>query len=129
MQTLLLTHDEQALYKGLSAELQTASVQDETIDAFESNDELALRYQMATFDRDPSVKNLLQYVREGKYDQVDLESISPEILPDLYFTMGARGLSALAQSVLSTANSAEDLEQLEAITLIRHEILLANSRS
>lgn len=54
---------------------------------------------------------------------VDLGDVRESDLAELFFALGAASVSALIASLLAEAKSDSDLQDIEALTIIRHELM------
>lgn len=127
--TLYLTVAESALFSGLSEALREGwTVELETGTAYESTDVLKVRAGMARFDSYPELKDLAAQVMAGtQLTAAQMEKIPESVLPELYFTMGARGVGRLIVMLLRNITSDEDVEGLAGLTHIRRDILQTNA--
>jgi hypothetical protein len=128
MNTLYLTKAEQKQFDALpDAVKKLCNVENEASTAFETDEQIAMRYHIATFQNEPAVAALAEKVAEGTdIATLTLDEIPESILPDFYFTIGARGVSAFLESVLATAKTEEDAQALAEFSRIRHELLINN---
>lgn len=127
--TLFLTPAEQKRFDAFEDALKEGwQVEDETIDAMESQEVLRMRSRMADFDQYPEVKKLMEKVEQGETpDALRLDDIPENILHELAFTLGAVGLTSLMEALFDAVSSDEDIQGLAGFSHLRHEILAVNS--
>jgi len=127
--TLHLTDGEQKVFAALPEKLKEGwEVQEERSSAYESAEELSMRQQMVSFVEFPQVAALAKQVEAGSaLSTLSLHDVPQEVLPELCFTIGAKGLSVLMASLLKEIRSDEDVEGLMGLSLLRHEMLLSNT--
>ncbi len=125
---LYLTADESTAFLTLSETLREGwTVEPETGTAYEDADVLKVRAGMARFDSYPELKGLASQVAAGTpLTTTQIEKIPESVLPELYFTMGARGVGRLIAMLLRNIQTDEDIEGLAGFTHIRHDILQTN---
>lgn len=124
--TLFFTADEQALFTRLTSVTPAdITVSEETSTAYETDEQLEIRAQIASFKDEPAAKGLAEAIAAGK-DASEWPDVPSEYLPELYFTIGARGLTAMIAVLLERATDEEDVRMLSALTTLRHEILANN---
>lgn len=126
---LYLTQDEKKIFENLSEALREGwKIQDETINAYETDEQLAVRVSMADTDRWPELKKLMQEMKEGKEVNVtDIKSIPESAMPELLFTIGARGVTMLIYALMQKAKDDQDIEGLAAFSMLRHDLLETNA--
>jgi hypothetical protein len=125
---LILTSDEKAMFDALPDALKDGwQVSDEPSSAWESDETLAIRYEMSSLKRHPEAKNILETVRKGEYEKAIMEGIPESLLPDLFFTIGAKGMTVMIHKLLQEAKTDADLGGTSALTTIRHQLLTANA--
>lgn len=129
MNTLYLTGEERKLFEALSDPLKEGwTVEEERSTAYETAEELAMRQKMASFAEFPQVAALAKQVEAGSaLSALSLHDVPQEVLPELCFTIGAKGLSVLMASLLKEIQGDEDVEGLMGLSLLRHEMLLSNA--
>ncbi len=127
--TIFLTPDERAAFETLPADVREGwSVQDETLDAYESVRQIAMRYGMADFGMHPSVKDIVEQILQGAApDTVSLAHVGPDIQKEFYYMIGARGVRALMQTIASGMRTDEDVEAYAALSVVRHKLLELNA--
>jgi len=123
--TLYLTAEERTAFDAFSEDLREGwDVKEETSDAYETSDELNMRAHMASFPE--WMKELAEKIMEEKTEDISLDAVPEEALPDLFFTIGAQGVSWLMGLFIKNVKTDEDLQGLAAFSQIRHELLLSN---
>ncbi len=129
MNTLLLTATERPWFDRLSEELKDGwVVQEETLDAYETDEALRIRSHMARFDSYPQLKDMIAAVRSGKpTKEWNVDGVPEELLPTVFFTIGARGIAAMMSALLTQLRSDEDIRGLASLSAIRHDLLAANA--
>ncbi len=127
--TLYLLSGERVTWEALSDERKEGwTVKDETGTAFESADVLKIRAGMARFESFPELREVTKKVMAGeKPDLSILERMPEAILPELCFTIGARGVTALIAAQFKTLEKDDDIAALAGLTSIRHDILTTNA--
>lgn len=127
--TLYLTADESAVFSALPESLREGwTVEPETGTAYEDDDVLKVRAGMARFDSYPELKGLAAQVASGTpLSPSQITKIPESVLPELYFTMGARGVGRLIAMLLRNVKTDEDVEGLAGLTHIRRDILNTNA--
>lgn len=102
-------------------------VEDEKLNAWESDEVLAVRAGMATFSRYPEAQKIMDAVRSGKpFAEISLD-LPEAMMPDFYFTIGAKGVSTLIAELGKHLKTNEDVAGFAVLTVIRHELLENNS--
>ncbi|TSC80693.1 MAG: hypothetical protein G01um101425_347 [Candidatus Peregrinibacteria bacterium Gr01-1014_25] len=127
--TLLLTTPEQKLFSALPENLREGwTVREESTDAFETDEQLHIRAGMAELHRWPALKPLMEQIVQGKELTADqVKDVPEEALPELLFTIGARGIAMLMVALLSQAKTDEDIQAIAAFGHLRHDILETNA--
>ncbi|MBP9750860.1 MAG: hypothetical protein KBC95_03365 [Candidatus Peribacteraceae bacterium] len=124
--TLFLTPDEQARFGTLPEALrQGRLVETESSTAFESDEQLEIRRQLASFKDDPTTVALADAIAAGK-PAAEWPEVPQSVLPELYFTIGARGVTAMIGALLGEMADGEDVDLLAALSFIRHELFGTN---
>lgn len=124
--TLFLTPHEHAQLDQLSVKVPADwAVTDEASTAYESDEQLEIRAQIASFKDDPAVLALVETLKAGK-TPAEWPEVPNEILPEVYFTIGARGLTGMIGALLESAADLDDIAMLSALTTLRHEVLMTN---
>ncbi|MBU2259435.1 hypothetical protein KKC44_02400 [Patescibacteria group bacterium] len=129
MTTLHLTADEKKTFEKLPAQLQEGwTVEEETIDAYETPEVLTMRMKMADFKKYPEVETLVERMKDAKdIREVDLSGIQEGVLKEFAFTIGAKGLAAIIRFLLKETKTDADVQGLAGLSLMRHEILDTNA--
>lgn len=129
MEPLYLTKPEQDLFMKLPQKLREGwKVEVESGSAYESDAVLSMRGRMASFAEFPAVQALVDRMQKGeKPENLSLKDVPETVLPELCFTIGARGLSVFIGTLLKEVKSDGDIEGLAGLSLLRHEMLLANA--
>ena len=131
MNTLHLTQKELPLFaalpdslrEGWQTEPETAVIQDEP-------PRKLVRLKLLTL-RDPSLQSLQQKLSSMNNPEeaasllasVDLSAVPYDDLAELVFAMGPASMSVIIAHLLESAQSDEQLEDLSALTFLRHELL------
>ena len=129
MTTLYLTAQEKSLFDGLPDSIKQGwTVEAEKSDAYETPEVLRMRMQMVDLGKYPSALGILERLKNGEdLRNINLEGLSPDVLRELAFTIGAKGMAVLISRLLKSARTDKDIEGLAGMSLIRHEILEVNS--
>ena len=130
MMNLFLNADERTRFGALSPALTKGyAVVDETSTAYETDYELAIRANMAELGSFPAFKKLTEDMKAGKkVDPASLKEIPEEAMPEVLFSIGARGIAMLMNEMLGMIKTAEDVEALAGLSTLRHDILTSNSQ-
>ncbi len=128
---VLLTNEEQALLKKLPPNAQAlfkGRVESETLDSFETEEELAERLSKTSYDQYPEVKGMIdKLLTSGNIDDLDFEKLSDGALDVLLFSIGACGISALIEISLQDEVSKDAVEAIATLSAARHRVLTVNS--
>lgn len=130
MDTLLLTGKEEQMFSVLSPALQDGwKTEKETLQSFETPKQLQMRFHMSSLKKYPAFTVLKDMLEEGKNVTTEtcLDAFSEDLLPEVFFLIGARGLSQLIESVLAVATMDEELKAVAAWSHVRHDILQTNA--
>ena len=129
MASLLLTPVEKKLFDALSEDVKEGwEVVEETGTAYETPRQLQMRYHIASFRRVDAVKKLVEKIHAGeKVDTLSLDGIPDDLLPELYYTIGAHGLQFLMEQLLQNISTDDDLQTLSGLSTLRHELLATNA--
>ena len=129
MPTLYLTKDEQKAFEKLSAKLKEGwTVEGEAQTAYETPEELYIRANMADFSKFPQVQALVDAFQKGTPpEKLSMENMPEDVFPELCFTVGARGMTAFVRALLGDIKTDEDIQQLQSLAFLRHELLETNS--
>lgn len=127
--TLYLTQAESAVFSALPDALREGwTVEEEKGTAYEDAEVLGVRAGMARFDTYPALKGLAQQVAAGTpLTPAQIDAIPESVLPELYFTMGARGVGRLIAMLMRNAKTDQDVSGIAGLTHIRHDILVTNA--
>ncbi len=130
LDTLILTAAERAVYDALPATLKADwKVQTESQTAYETDYQLMVRANMAELEPFPALKKIATDIRAGKQpDLTQVGQIPGEAIPELLFSIGARGITALIGHMLPRATRDEDIRAIAGFTFFRHDILKANAK-
>ena len=125
---LHLTKSEQKKFAQFPDALRKGcEVKEETEDGLEDDMALYVRANMASFSKNASLKALLQKIKDGNIDAAEMGKLDAKILPEFFFTIGARGMNLLIEGMLLDSFESDDaLATLSALTVTRHEILETN---
>lgn len=127
--TLYLLPEEREKFEALPQDLREGwTVEAEVGRAFEDAAVLNVRANMARFESFPELRSfVLEAARTGKADVAAIKSLPESILPELYFTIGARGVTMLMNAVFANVHDDSDIEALAGFSRIRHDILATNA--
>ena len=104
--------------------LEGYRIAEETQTAYETSEELAARASLVSLDRYPAFASALATIQAGDMpESFSWESLPTEVWDDLFFAMGARGISLLVQGTLPDARTADDLSSIADLTTMRHQLL------
>jgi hypothetical protein len=130
---LYLTADEKALFEKLPTDVKEGwPVEEEKGTAYETDDELRMRLLMLK-EEQPKHQALLEKLADGSVKTMEqagqfLESLPPNFLFTIFFTLGARGMSKMLAAFLENVKSDADLDGISQITYIRHALLESNQQ-
>ncbi len=133
MRTVLyLRSGEIKLFRNLSAELRGSweeKIVEESIDAYESEGELAAKMSSAPFLKDPRYTSWAKKHSTGVQTGDSLLSDFPEdLLPAFFECVGACGLCAMIEAALGNGKVTDDvLNGIAALSVLRHQILTKNA--
>lgn len=127
--TLFLTEPEAAAFAALPEALREGwTVEPETGTAYEDADVLKVRAGMARFETFPALHEYVkQALSSGIVDPSTIKEIPESVLPELFFTIGARGVSALMAALFSECAQDDDVAGIAGLSHIRHDILQTNA--
>lgn len=130
MINIFLNAEERKRFDALSAEFTKGfTVTDETSKAYETDYELVIRANMADLSTFPAFKQMFDDLRAGKKTDVGMiKEIPEEALPEVMFTIGARGIAMLMDEAFDHVESAKDMEGVAGLSVLRHDILTSNSQ-
>lgn len=127
--TLYLTAAESEKVRRLPETLLEGwTIEEETGTAYESADVLRVRAGMARFDTYPALRDMAKAVAEGEtIDLSALRTMPEAVLPELCFTIGARGITVLLAGLIAEATTDEDVAGIAGLSSIRRDILRTNA--
>ncbi len=127
--TLYLTANEQKWFDKFPESLKEGwAVAEETVHAYETEEDLKIRQRLTRFNTYPPTKKIIDQVNAGTpVEKVDLTGIPDEMFPTIMFTIGATGIAALMSVLLMQATKDEDIKALAQLSVIRHSLLEANA--
>ncbi len=127
--TLHLTKNEQLWFNQFSDALKEGwDVKEETLDSYETDEDLDIRYRLARFHAYAPLKKLIEEAKSGKPTmQMSLKDIPQEMIPTIMFTIGAKGIAAMMSVLLAKSATDEDIKALAQLSMLRHSILEANA--
>lgn len=133
MSTLHLTPEEQTLFHALPDALREGwSADAEVLTVADEPPRKLVRLKLLSL-QDPTLRALQDRLSRmedpaaaaAALAELDLSSVSQEDLAELVFAMGPSSLSTLIASLLKSASTDEDLEDLASLTFLRRELLSA----
>lgn len=130
MDSLLLTQEEAAAFDLLPADLREGwTVESETGTAFEHPRQLQMRMHMSSMKKYPFFVALAEKINAQENVDTDLmlRDLPDEYLAEMFFVIGARGLTYMMRSLLTSATTDDELKAVAAWSHIRHDILSANA--
>ncbi len=128
--TLFLTVSERRRFDALPEKLKADwTVNDETGTAYETDDELTIRAHMAEVAAFPALKTMIADMRAGKkVDISTLGAIPDDLIPELLFSIGARGISLLIDEMLRNVTMDEEVQAIAGFSHFRRNILESNAK-
>lgn len=132
----LTAEERQKIFERVPAKLKSAwekKVLEETIDAYETPEELKRRMETPAFDKYPEAKAFAEKVAKkmeagGSIDDVPFSDFPKEAIPTLLYNLGACGVTALMELAFQQPELDEDvLEDMAALSRARHRILQINA--
>lgn len=136
METIYLTKEEKEIFDSLPAGSKNRwldRVQRETIDAYETPEELERRMIGARYERFPQVRRIVDDMihasAEGKsINDVSVEDFPDEAVPTFLYGIGALGMSAIIKAQLQEVRLNDALlETIGALSRSRHLVLKSNA--
>lgn len=133
MNTLFLTSAEQPVFANLNSSLREGwTVTPEELTFADSPFKFRMRLELLRL-HDPSLVALRERVKQMNDSAAiahELTSIDPKLvlhddLMSLFFTLGSGILSLLIGELLADVATDKDVQDLSALTFVRHEILLS----
>lgn len=127
--TLYLTKAESAMFSALPDALREGwTVEEEKGTAYEDADVLKVRASMARFDAFPQLREFVRTVLKGEsVDPRSIKDIPQDALPELFFTIGAVGVTHMLCELLPACTNDEDIEGVVGLSHIRRDILNTNA--
>ena len=108
--------------------LEGWTIEEEAGTAYESADVLRVRAGMARFDTYPALRDMAKTVADGgTIDLGKLHDMPEAVLPELCFTIGARGITVLIAALIAEASTDEDVAAIAGLSSIRRDILRTNA--
>ncbi len=128
--TLFLTVSERRRFDALPAKLKADwTVTDETGTAYETDYELTIRAHMAEVAAFPALKTMIADMRAGKKVDISaLGTIPDDMVPEMLFSIGARGISLLIDELLRNVKTDEEVQAIAGFSHFRREILQSNAK-
>lgn len=129
---LYLTADEKKVFDGLSGDVREGwTVEEETSDISDTAEKMSMRMELMRFD-DPSLAAFQSKVSGASsledlatlIQQTDLSDVNEDSLAELFFALGPVVLTRLIGPLLADVKSDAHMSSLEALTGIRHSLLL-----
>lgn len=126
---IILTPAEQATYNALQDSLKEGwTVTEESLNCYESERQIVMRHRLADFTAYPQVAVMVERIVSGEeVEHISLSDLPDGVQKEIYFTMGARGVNALMQTLLKEITTDEDVVALAALSAARHKLLEINS--
>lgn len=127
--TLYLTDAEMTKWNALPEERKDGwTVEAETLTSYESTDVLKVRAGMARFDSFPVLRDVVKNAAAGQKIDIDsLKGMPEAVLPELCFTIGAVGMTALIAAMFDQSKTDEDVAAIAGMSTLRHDILSTNA--
>lgn len=132
--TLYLLALERDAYDQLPAELKKAwggLVQDETGDTWETEEQLQVRMKIALKELSPkdgvALAKMIEKTKTVGIDGISEKDFPKNILPQMFFILGATGLTGIIYTLLRKAESVNDLEFATMLSFLRHQTLMTNA--
>lgn len=130
MDSLLLTQEEAEAFSRLSADLREGwTVEPESGTAFEHPKQIQMRMHMSSLKKYPFFRSFAEKL--DAQDTADMYAmigdIPEECYAEMFFVIGARGLTYMMRSLLTSATTDDELKAIAAWSQIRHDILSANA--
>lgn len=131
---LYLRAEEKALFHTLPSALTSAweaRIIDETIDGYESEQELTEKLSSLPFAEDPRYKAWARtHASFGAVGSPLLTDFPEDLLPSFFEHIGACGLSAIIELAFQSEHvNGTILEAVSALSTLRHQILTKNAVS
>ena len=129
---LHLRSEEQKVFEDLSEDIRDGwKVEKEELESFERPEELKMRSLMLSVQDE--IKPLLEELQNSESMEdaravlSSLDSLPKSAVLEIFFSIGARGLSVLIHALLSSVRSDEDLGGVAELSQIRHALLESNA--
>lgn len=128
---IYLTAAEKSVFESLSEELRDGwSVEDEQLEKYETVRQISMRYHLADFKFHPEVETLIKRILDGESpDIVDVEKLDPEVMKEVFFLIGARGVKSIIDTLMKNISNDDDIELLMTLSTVRHKLLEINQSS
>lgn len=126
---IYVTPAEQSLVDSLSPALRIGwNIQPETYDRYETPRQIQMRYFLADLTTYPEVKAVVQKMQTEpeKVSMADFLDFSPQIQENVYFLLGAIGLTQFISLLLQEEIDDEAMFALSVLTTARHKLLKIN---
>lgn len=134
MASLYLTKEEKKIFDALSEGVRDGWEVEEENGTFDDNAE-KMRTRLALLRlHDPKLMSLRDKA-SGSTDidriaelvqEMDLSGISEDDLAELFFALGPSVLSTIIGDLLKSATTDKDIDDLQSLTFIRHELLASS---
>jgi hypothetical protein len=127
--TLYLRPEERKIFEKLPEPLRDGwVVREETLQSFESPRQIQMRLHLADFRGEPALEKVTQCFRKGgDLSKLSLAALPTDAQSELYFAIGARGVTILVEGLLRKIRSDDDLLALSLLTSVRHKLLELNA--
>lgn len=134
---MYLTSSERRLFDGLSDAIREGwEVIDESDAPDESPEIRRMRLHLVQL-HDPRLQHFIEEARSkdsvdsivAHIGQMNLESIMDSDLAELFFALGAGPISTIVSDLLQDVKTDADLQDIEALTVIRHELFISSTAS
>lgn len=129
MQMLYVIPSEMAALQAFPADTLTGwTITPETLTSFETDRQIWIRANMAEFKSAPELHNLVIDVLAGKtINPTPLKQLPDELIPELLFTIGARGMTQIIAALLLEPPTKELIGSIAGFSQLRHDVLEANA--
>ena len=126
---IYVTPTERAIFDSLPGQLRSGwQVHDEALTKYETDRQLQMRYYLADFTAYPEVKAAVTAMQQnpGSVGFDTIAEFNPELQEQLYFVLGARGLTVFIARLLQEQLDDDALFALSVLTPTRHKLLELN---
>lgn len=132
----LTTEEQEEFFANLPQDIQkkwATLVRDETLDAYETAEELQKRMKESTMLQEhPELQaffeKMSQQLASGKQvEQLSLDDMPEDAIPAFLYDVGASGVSVFIQMALQSDPQPEDMDGIAALSRARHHILQINT--